>query len=33
VQTVGFTKEGRAVEYSVARYRGDRTSFSIELQV
>ena len=33
VQTVGFTKEGRAVEYSVARYRGDRNSFSIELQV
>ena len=33
VQTIGFAKEGRAVEYSVARYRGDRNSFTIELQV
>ena len=31
VKTRGFTEDGLPVEYSVARYRGDRNKFSIEL--
>lgn len=31
VKTVGYTEEKLPVEYSVARYRGDRNKFSIEL--
>ena len=31
VRTLGFTEDGQPVEYSVARYRGDRNKFSIEL--
>ena len=31
VKTLGFTEEGVPAEYSVARYRGDRNKFSIEL--
>lgn len=31
VGTVAYTREGVPVEYSVARYRGDRNRFSVEL--
>lgn len=31
VHTVAYTREGTPVEYSVARYRGDRNRFTIEL--
>lgn len=31
VKTVGYTDAGEPVEYSVARYRGDRNKFSVEL--
>lgn len=31
VRTVAYTREGVPVEYSVARYRGDRNRFSVEL--
>ena len=31
VKTTAFTIAGRPVEYSIARYRGDRNQFSIEL--
>jgi len=31
VKTVAYTNSGTAVEYSVARYRGDRSKFSVEL--
>ena len=31
VHTVAYTQEGTAVEYSVARYRGDRNRFTLEL--
>lgn len=31
VKTVGYTEDGTPVEYSVARYRGDRNKFSVEL--
>ena len=31
VKTVAYTQEGLPVEYSVARYRGDRNTFSLEL--
>lgn len=31
VRTVGYTQENTAIEYSVARYRGDRNAFSVEL--
>lgn len=31
VKTTGYTAENVAIEYSVARYRGDRNEFSVEL--
>lgn len=31
VTTVAYTREGTAVEYSMARYRGDRNKFSVRL--
>lgn len=31
VKSTGYTGQGEAVEYSIARYRGDRTKFSVEL--
>lgn len=31
VHTIAYTREETAVEYSVARYRGDRNRFSVEL--
>jgi GntR family transcriptional regulator len=31
VKTVAYTASGEPVEYSVARYRGDRNEFSVEL--
>lgn len=31
VKTIGYTEEKLPVEYSIARYRGDRNKFSIEL--
>lgn len=31
VHTIAYTQEGIPVEYSVARYRGDRNRFSLEL--
>lgn len=31
VKTVGYTEQDVAIEYSVARYRGDRNQFSVEL--
>lgn len=32
VKTVAYTDRGMPVEFSVARYRGDRNKFSVELQ-
>lgn len=32
VKSIGYDAKGTALEYSVARYRGDRTRFSVELQ-
>ncbi len=31
VKTIGYTKTEKPIEYSVARYRGDRTEFNIDL--
>ena len=31
VKTIAFTEEDKPVEYSIARYRGDRNKFSVEL--
>ena len=33
VKTTAFTKQGIPVEYSIARYRGDRNQFSVELEL
>lgn len=32
VKTTAFTEQGIPAEYSIARYRGDRNKFSVELQ-
>ncbi|MDR1801062.1 MAG: GntR family transcriptional regulator [Lachnospiraceae bacterium] len=31
VKTIGYSEKGQPTEFSIARYRGDRTKFSVEL--